>query len=147
MRKEKEVYDCAVSWSWLLQFSTDRQTDLRGKTTQEVVSKIIIPETIKKQIRYVDLISSPHVAKPTYFVSHYWGYRFLDLIESLKSYFSGVSDNDRANIYLWIDIFAVNQHRGSDQQTTDLENLHLAIHESGKGTLVCMDNKGTLLTR
>jgi hypothetical protein len=38
--------------------------------TAEVVYKVIVPETTAHKCRYVDLIDSKNVQRPTYFVSH-----------------------------------------------------------------------------
>ena len=124
-----------------------RRDNLEGLTTVDVVRQIIIPETQSLRLRYVDTLSTEAVSAPTYFVSHTWGRPFLELINSLKSYIRLSQDDEQSkNIFLWIDIFAVNQHEGLHQQS-DLSGLHLAIQKAAKGTLVCFDIPGKLLTR
>ena len=137
-----------MSWSWLLNFSRSRHSELYGLSTQQVVTKLIIPETKEKHLRYVDILPEVCVSAPTYFVSHVWASPFLELVSSLQSYLN-LSETDRKSkyIFLWIDIFAVNQHRESTEQASDLRDLHLAIKNATASTLVCLDNQGKLLTR
>ena len=118
-------------------------------TTQEVVTKIIIPETEKTLCRYVDLLTETPVSKPDYFVSHVWGAPFLDLVETLRIRFNlkdKLIDDKLKPIFIWVDIFAINQHDTANK-TADLANLHKAITLARSGTLVCLDKGGQLLRR
>ena len=144
---QNEIWQCAVSWSWLLEF-VRKNSKLSGLSTQEVVNKIILPATKKKQLRYVDLISPACVSAPTYFVCHHWGSSFTDMIDSLESIIR-LKENDEKSktTFLWIDIFAVNQHRSANQQALDLLNLQGAIQETKIATLVCVDRCAKILTR
>ena len=146
MTARKEVWQCSVAWRWVLQFV--RENDLDGLSTQDVVTQIVIPRTLEKQVRYVDLIPPNCVSSPTYFVSHVWGCPFLDLVASIQSALGLNEDDEKsAETFLWIDIFAVNQHRTNNEQASDLMSLHKAIQQSSAATLVCIDVNGKLLTR
>ncbi|XRB11979.1 EF-hand domain-containing protein [Pseudoscourfieldia marina] len=46
------------------------------------------------------------VGTPTYFISHAWSSRFVDLVESVTSALAGAAKNDT---FVWLDIFAINQ--------------------------------------
>ncbi|XRB03262.1 hypothetical protein NFJ02_17g26160 [Pycnococcus provasolii] len=46
------------------------------------------------------------VGTPTYFISHAWSSRFVDLVESVASALAGAAKNDT---FVWLDIFAINQ--------------------------------------
>ena len=105
----------------------------------------MIPQTLNTKCRYVDLLPPEFVSKPTLFASHVWSAPFLDLVDSLSDYIQSYNNNGE-EFYIWIDIFAVNQHRDSGMQGTDLSGLHIAIKES-KETLVCIDENGLILTR
>lgn len=67
----------------------------------------------------------------------------MDLIESLREY---IGDAPKEEIFVWVDIFAVNQHRDSGTQGTDLQGLNIALKEA-KETVVCIDQNAKLLTR
>ena len=114
------------------------------------MTKIVIPKTISTKCRYLDLIPPSCVSKPTHFASHVWSSPFLDLISSLRDYIGSqkvdLSKNFVEEFYIWIDIFAVNQHRDSGMQGADLSCLHIAIKESME-TLVCIDENSLILTR
>ena len=146
--KRKAVWECAVSWSWLLQFAREHHNQLQSLTTSQVVTQIVIPATKEKAVRYVDFIPSDCVSTPTYFISHTWGSPFLDLIRSLKAFIPySETDPISKTTFVWLDIFAVNQITTSTEQSTDLKSLHRAIQEATKGTLVCLDLNCKLLTR
>jgi hypothetical protein len=119
-------------------------TKLNGLSTQGVVNDIVIPATIDKKTRYVDLLSSSDVSTPTYFASHVWSAPFLDLYSSLAHYITG--KQLEGEVFIWIDIFAVNQHRDSGTQAADLSGLHIALKKS-RETIVCMDTNAKLFTR
>ncbi|XRA97499.1 EF-hand domain-containing protein [Pycnococcus provasolii] len=46
------------------------------------------------------------VGEPTYFISHAWSSRFVDLVKSVASALAGAAKNDT---FVWLDIFAINQ--------------------------------------
>jgi hypothetical protein len=92
----------------------------------------------------VDILPSEYVSTPTYFASHVWSSPFVDLVQSLKYYIDG--EHEKEEVFVWIDIFAVNQHRDSGNQASDLNGLHVALQKSAK-TIVCMDREAKLLTR
>lgn len=107
-----------------------------------MTQEIIIPKTKENQCRFVDLLDEKDVGRVTYFISHVWASPFSHLIESLEEQLQGEDDT---SIFLWIDIFAVNQH-GGDAMEYDLSSLGKMV-EISKATLVCLDKKGRLLTR
>ena len=59
---------------------------------------------------FVDL---PEVAKDTaranVFVSHAWAYRLVDLLAAME-HWAATRNADPAALFLWIDLFSVNQH-------------------------------------
>ena len=143
-----------MSYKWLLSFVDDN--NLKGLSTQDVVTQIVIPATKEKKSRYVDLIPESDVSLPTFFASyknvfiyklilssHVWSAPFLDLIDSLKEY---IGKKPKEDVFVWIDIFAVNQHRDSGCQGTDLQGLSVALKHS-KETILCIDQNLKLLTR
>ncbi len=115
------VCDCGVSWTWLLTFVEKYNDMLTSFTAKDVVKKIIIPETSFAKVRYVDILPATVVSTPTYFASHVWSEPFLDLVDSLKYFIEGNNNKGKKEeVFVWIDIFAVNQHAGSTYQSEDL---------------------------
>lgn len=82
---------------------------------------------------------------------------FVDLIDMLKKHFEQ-DDQEAADgkalsddqIYLWIDIFAIQQHRGTEiqkkDQISDLAGLKVVVKLAHQ-TLMVLDGKGQLLRR
>jgi len=118
--KDKE-YHCAcdscrgaelgISLSYLKRF-LERPDVTPGMKTYEVVDQIIKPQTNKWECRWADLKSvreeSGAVGKATVFASHCWGAEFATLVSALSLV---LRDSD----YVFVDIFAVNQHPGEEQ--------------------------------
>lgn len=115
---------------------------MKGLSTLQVVQKLVIPQTKTHQCRFVDLLGEADVAAPTHFISHRWGTLFTDTCALFTNH---LEDADPAATYVWLDIFAVNQHASNAQQQDDLENLHRAI-QVASSTLLCMDADGAALT-
>ncbi|KAJ3104849.1 Kinesin light chain 3 [Phlyctochytrium planicorne] len=82
-----------------------------GLSTQDVCTKFIQPQTQHtSRSACQTLISAGRtdvVANATWFVSHVWRYPFLDVIDSLESFFVG---QDATQVYLWFDLFSNSQH-------------------------------------
>lgn len=145
----RSLDDCAVSLSWLLEFA-DTVPD--GKSTAEVVSQIIRPATAKLRCRYVDLIKDQKrsVGHVQWYVSHRWGAEFKSsLVQQLSRHHQrqaassgSAAGSDDDDVYVWIDIFAVNQH----QAPPDLGQL-LSVLQAARGTLLVLEDGGAPLTR
>ena len=60
-------------------------------TTTDVMEKFIKPETVALKCCYVELLTNANrcprewLGKPTHFASHWWGYKFLDLVRALRA--------------------------------------------------------------
>ena len=116
------LLDPQVTVEWLIEFATSN--DLLEKKTRDVVSDVVIPQTQANRSRYVELLSlqNESICGPVdVFVSHSWATKFGTLV-------SAVADNSRPGRRVWIDIFAVKQHRGDDQQS-DLTQLKTVLRE------------------
>ncbi len=141
----------AVSFKFLKEFIAKVPNDF---TTGDVVFKIIVPATsqekviirfntvISLQCYYTKLIDPSFVSKPNYFVSHRWGCRFHFIFERLQTFMNLHPELKGESTFFWIDIFAINQHPGQEQQA-DLSQLATAVSLSSK-TLLCMDETGKL---
>ena len=134
----KLAHKC-VSLQFLLEFYEGVvQPYKSGMTVKQVVEEIIIPFTKDQQCSFIDLLRpNMHVA-PHAFISHAFGNPFSIIVESLKSYFK---DAVYAEVYVWIDIFIINQHRPGDDLYGG-QTLKATIEASG-AVVVCLD-KNTL---
>ncbi|GAX76256.1 hypothetical protein CEUSTIGMA_g3700.t1 [Chlamydomonas eustigma] len=137
------AYECAVSIDFLLRFAADHpDTSL---TTADIVMKIIKPATEPRKCRFADLtevVLPSDVREPDFFVSHCWAARFHNLVALVCSHLEGA---DPKQMFVWLDIFAVNQHGGPDQ-VRDLANLKEAVVRS-EGTLLILDHVVSPLER
>ena len=107
-------------------------------TVKEVVEEIIIPATMDQQCSFIDLQRPNMYVTPHAFVSHAFGNPIRIIVENLKAYYK---DAIYSEIYVWIDIFIINQHRPGDD-LHDGHTLKATIEASGS-VLVCLD-KNTL---
>ena len=106
----KHGVELGVRMSHLKKLLTETEP---GWTTLEVVEKVIKPRTSGFRCRYADLQSVRDlnaVGRATAFASHTWGNLFRDLVGTL----SYVLDDET---FVWLDIIAVNQWRGAEQQS------------------------------
>lgn len=133
------VSAAAVSVRWLLRFFEERVVPELGElaTTTEVVARIIKPATEEHRCRYYELgdaaslgggdlwqgsvparpgtpeagddarASPAAAAAPLFFCSHAWARPFRRVVDSLVSFLDGA---DPGGTFVWVDIFAVNQH-------------------------------------
>lgn len=106
-----------VSVLWLERFVAQYEAELRGKKTSEVSELLLKPRTASKRVAYVDLLEGEHmddgtpaVDQATCFVSHAWSTDFLDLCECTIAWAKARGGEQVP--YVWLDVFAVNQHQG-----------------------------------
>ena len=97
-----------VCVGWLKRFAA--REDCAGRTTLDVVLKIIKPETEARKCRYVALIAEQEagsVGRAKFFVSHTWRAPFRDLVAAIAF----VLGDDAI---VWLDVFAVLQWNAED---------------------------------
>ena len=78
-------------------------------TTTDVCEAIVKPATLACKSSYCDMmVDQGHGAVGTavVFISHAWKYKFLDVVDALKSHFKATPD-----IIVWFDLFSNNQHK------------------------------------
>ncbi|GFR45284.1 hypothetical protein Agub_g6392, partial [Astrephomene gubernaculifera] len=136
----RQVSECAVSLEFLLEFAREIPDEWR---TGQVVQELIKGFTVGRQSRFTDLMPTRHVKRPDYFISHKWDSPFHYLVRSVRDYLSGAVPGE---VYVWLDIFAVNQHPGQEQQD-DMAQLKNAITIASGGTLVVLDHEAGPLGR
>jgi tetratricopeptide (TPR) repeat protein len=101
------------------------QEFLESATTLEVCEELIKPLTQRYQCSYSDYISKLEpsaVGEATYFISHVWSDRFIDVIDSVVAHL-----DDETDVIIWMDIFCINQHKpfniSFDWLTTTFKNF------------------------
>lgn len=108
----------------------------QGLSSDDVKDRFVLPHTLISKLSMCAQMSQEgdiRIKPATWFVSHAWRYKFLDLVAALDAFF----DHCTADVVLWIDIFSVSQHetflRSPDwwQQT-----FCTAIGEMGKMVMV-----------
>ena len=87
-----------------------------GKTTTDVNVSFLVPATSASKLSMCDLLVSQGradvVGKATWFISHAWKFLFLDVLDSLISYFCPNDGDDvkSCDEIVWFDMFSNSQH-------------------------------------
>ncbi|KAJ3094704.1 hypothetical protein HDU97_007701 [Phlyctochytrium planicorne] len=90
---------------------------LTGKSTVDINKEFVIPMTQKsrlslcQQYNREQTVSDPLMkpARATWFISHVWNYKFLDVVDALKRWFDK-SGEDPRKTFVWMDLFSTSQH-------------------------------------
>ncbi|GLI64287.1 hypothetical protein VaNZ11_007468 [Volvox africanus] len=121
----------AVSLAWLQQFVNNHGLSGKKMASAGIVKEIILPATAERQCSYTDMmLAGPddpraHVSqgRPFYYVSHTWSRPLVETIQMLTHHFQEqrrwrrgedgkpLPPLDDKTTFLWIDIFAVDQHK------------------------------------
>lgn len=145
----KHLSECAIQLKFLHNFSKQVEPNY---TSHDVVDKIIIPKTLSRRCRFVDVVDQELVGTATHYVSHCWDAHFLDLLECLIERFGTVDENSDEgvtfpdDVYVWLDIFAINQHLGGGNIKEEIPHLPEVISNC-QSTLLCLDRKCTAFSR
>ena len=109
--------------------------DANGYNTYQVCRElIVVPDTAEHNCSYAEWIAGGHapdsvvgsyklplVAPATHFVSHAWGFNFQSLLQACQRFvIESCTNAEEANgIYLWLDIFVVDQHAAMRGEMAD----------------------------
>jgi len=80
----------------------------QGLTTDDVKDRFIVPKTQATQLSLCAQMKQEGDARiqpATWFVSHAWRYKFLDLVKALEAFFA-----DKGVVIIWLDLFSTSQH-------------------------------------
>lgn len=136
----------------------------QSMTTGSMVEHIIKPATEQRQCRYVDLLleegsQQQHVVsqgRRFYFMSHGRSRPFSELVGMLREHFSpeqqqawrhGLPTLPWSEVFIWLDVLAMNQHRPEDIARPSLLLGLREVGEDALGTLMVLDQVGAVLTR
>ena len=100
--------------------------------TRDVAFKYIKPATALHRNRFYEQLPPKSVGPPDLFVSHMQDATFVDVVAQIES---SLLDADPARVFLWMDVFAINQHGMS----SDLDFLQLCLLATKNGTLMVME--------
>ena len=106
----------------------------REMATEEVVAKVVRPDTVEARDRYVERLGSADVGPTDVLVSHAWAMPFADLVAMISS----VCTDDT---FVWLDVFAVRQWPGNG---ADLD-VHSVVAEA-KALLLCSSHKEAVVS-
>jgi tetratricopeptide (TPR) repeat protein len=80
-----------------------------GLTTDDVKERFIVPQTHASKLSLcaqMKRAGDARVQPATWFVSHAWRYKFLDLVKALEAFFA-----DKGGVVvIWLDLFSTSQH-------------------------------------
>ena len=118
---------CTVSVEWLVSFANKHAA--WNMCTADVVEEVVRPATLKEQCRYLDLDLCREQRGPAdVFISHSWANTFGLLVTAAKHH-------AKPGRRLWIDIFAINQHRPA----ADLGAMKHVIGSCEEGIAMVID--------
>ena len=90
------------------------RTALQDLTTLQVMEEWVIPTTQSSKLSYCEHLvaegKSEFVGTATWFYSHAWKYRFLDVVEAAQTFFSQTQEQEQDPV-VWFDVFSVSQHK------------------------------------
>ena len=108
-----------VKFSYFTQFIQEHggRDNFINMETREVCSKYIIPQCKETSLSVCNTMkASPNpeissiVGQPTWFISHTWGYLFLDVVDAVKSSLKRLYGDSQANeTVVWFDLFSLHQ--------------------------------------
>ena len=82
-------------------------------TTSNVKRSIIVPKTQNTMLSlcaHMRLEGDGRVKTATWFVSHAWQCKFVDVVRALEAFFA-----DKPGAIIWMDLFLTSQHATFDQ--------------------------------
>lgn len=133
--KQQFVVHSGVSLSVLLRIKQLVEEWHPWAKTRDVVTNFIKPITLDpstgRVCRFFELLPASSVRRPDYFISHMFDAHFVDVVDSIAR---KLANYDPSAVFLWMDIFAVNQH----SLESDLELLHACLFATRHGTLMTM---------
>jgi tetratricopeptide (TPR) repeat protein len=84
-----------------------------GLTTSNVKRSIIVPKTQSTKLSlcaHLRLEGDARVEAATWFVSHAWQCKFMDVVRALEAFFA-----DKPGAIMWMDLFSTSQHATFDK--------------------------------
>ena len=100
-------------------------------TTRMVAMQMVKPYTTENKCRYFEQMAAEDVGQPTYFVSQMQDASFCGLVAAIHSH---LRNADPRHVYLWLDLFAINQHT----LAAELPFLDASLLGTKAGTLMVL---------
>ena len=117
--KKEEVDDLkqsdvlGVKFSYFEQFITENggRAAFEGKTTAEINATVLVSFGTKNKVSICQQLrhkNSTYVGKPTWFISHAWSYKFLDVVEAVgETLRHKIGEEKYRNVVVWFDQFTL----------------------------------------
>ena len=120
-----------VSLKFLLKLKREVERWHPKATTRMVAMQMVKPYTTENQCRYFEQMPAEDVGQPTYFVSQMQDASFCGLVAAIHSH---LRNADPRHVYLWLDLFAINQHT----LAAELPFLDASLLGTKAGTLMVL---------
>ena len=120
-----------VSLNFLLKLKREVEGWHPKATTRMVAMQMVKPYTTENQCRYFEQMPAEDVGQPTYFVSQMQDASFCGLVAAIHSH---LRNADPRHVYLWLDLFAINQHT----LAAELPFLDASLLGTKAGTLMVL---------
>ena len=120
-----------VSLQFLLDLKSEVEVWHPNATTRMVAMQMVKPYTAQEKCRYYELMSAEDVGQPTYFVSQMQDAGFCGLVDAIHSH---LRNADPRHVYVWLDLFAINQHT----LAAELPFLDASLLGTKAGTLMVL---------
>jgi len=166
-RAADHISYCAVSLEWLVEEFMPQHPQIVSKKmmTRDVVKSIVKPACTNES--YVQMLHRTRGSdtdtisrgRPFFYLSHSWERPFTELVGMLQEHFS-VEEQARwrrgeeplpwEEVYVWLDVLAMNQHTPKDMDFNTRWALLLALREMVQDavqTLMVLDCDGDVLDR
>lgn len=143
-KKKKKSEANGISLRYLYRFIEKHggKSAFQGKNLHQVNAEFNLVDTAHTKLSHCSTLQvgsdedKSYVGASQWFVSHCWTYNFLDLVESINLFFSKRGEED---VYLYIDMFSVNQHEGSKPFEYFQNEFGPAVGSIGRTLLVTHD--------
>ncbi|KAG1663281.1 hypothetical protein FOA52_006322 [Chlamydomonas sp. UWO 241] len=167
-RTDDHISYCAVSLEWLMSDFLLENADIisHNLTTRDVVQEVVKPmcKTTESYVQMMHRLAPETDAVSRgasfYYVSHTWTRPFSELLVMLKEHFSpeiqakwrkpGEPILEWSEVYVWLDMFAMNQHTPKDIDFKERWRLLLGLRDmvqDARQTLMVLDGDGEVLDR
>lgn len=138
---EVPVEEQGLSLEFLREFIAEYGLDHGSTaTTAHVCSEVVIKTTVERGCTLVEMVRPDLRGRVTHFISHPWDNLFKYTVSALMEACEAWEAETGQKAYVWLDVFAINQHKMQRQEYTkeDIgDMLHRAVNVA-QATLACL---------
>ena len=116
-----------------------RSAENKDLATEEVMMKFVKSRTENTKLSYCEHLKSKgegrFVGPADWFYSHAWKFRFLDVVDAAKEFFTRQTPNH--DPVIWFDVFSVSQHKSANRSFEWWNNVFLgAVGDIGRVLII-----------